>query len=362
MLICFIGTRGVPATYSGFETCVEQLGWRMAARGHRVIVHCRATHYRDPVAMHRGMELTYLPAIRGKHLETLSHTALSAFKLPADGAIVCMGVGNAPIVRALEMRGRRTVFNVDGADWLRDKWGRFATSYLRWCERLASSSSSILVADAASVQHYYRDQYSRASELVAYGADPPADCGTTTLQALGVLPDKYALFVGRLVPDNAAHDFLDGIRLANWDGPVMIVGHAPYSQDYIRHLHEMAPPNAIFTGYQFGSAYQQLTHHARVFVLAAAVGGTHPVLVEQMAAGNCILARDTESNREVLGGTGLLWRTPAELAQLLTLTNAEPGLRRRLGDQASKRARQHYDWEAVTTKYLDLCERTLVGR
>ncbi len=61
------------------------------------------------------MQLRYLPAVRQKHLETLSHTALSTLRLPRGTAIVCMGVGNAPVVRRLELRGRRTVFNVDGA-------------------------------------------------------------------------------------------------------------------------------------------------------------------------------------------------------------------------------------------------------
>jgi hypothetical protein len=45
------------------------------------------------------MQLRYLPALRQKHLETLSHTALSALRLPRGTAIVCMGVGNAPAVR-----------------------------------------------------------------------------------------------------------------------------------------------------------------------------------------------------------------------------------------------------------------------
>src|ERR1700694_4844117 len=122
MRVAFIGTRGVPASYSGFETCVEQVGRRMVERGHDVTVFCRSAHYQDRLREHLGMRLEYLPAIPQKHLETLSHTALSAFNLPKDTAVVCMGVGNAPVVRALELMGRSTVFNVDGADWQREKW------------------------------------------------------------------------------------------------------------------------------------------------------------------------------------------------------------------------------------------------
>src|SRR5450759_2373760 len=105
MHIVFIGTRGVPATYSGFETCVEQVGRRMVQRGHTVTVFCRSNHYADRPANYLGMQLRYLPAVHEKHLETLSHTTFSALKLPHPSAVICLGVGNAPVVRMLELSG-----------------------------------------------------------------------------------------------------------------------------------------------------------------------------------------------------------------------------------------------------------------
>ena len=83
MKVAFIGTRGVPASYSGFETCVEQVGRRMVERGHEVTVFCRTTHYRERPSEYLGMHLRYLPAIPQKHLETISHTTASALWLPA---------------------------------------------------------------------------------------------------------------------------------------------------------------------------------------------------------------------------------------------------------------------------------------
>ena len=361
MRIAFLGTRGVPATYSGFETCVEQVGRRMVERGHEVTVYCRSAHYRERPAEHLGMRLRYLPTVHEKHLETLTHTALSALRIPRDVAIVCMGVGNAPVVRALELRGRRTVFNVDGADWQRDKWGRFARWYLRTCEGLAASGGSIILADAEAVRHYYKSVYQRETEFVAYGADPPADRGTEVLEKFGLEPRSYLLWVGRLVPENAPHDYLEGVLKANIKSPALVVGDSSYAEDFKASLHSGAPPNAIFTGYQFGAAYQQLSSHAGVFVLAATVGGTHPVLLEQMAAGNAILARETESNREVLGEAGLYWETPTGLASLLTDVWGDAGRLRALGEAARRRVQERYDWEVVTSRYLALCESSLAA-
>jgi glycosyltransferase involved in cell wall biosynthesis len=359
MRVAFIGTRGVPASYSGFETCVEQVGRRMVERGHDVIVYCRTNHYRERPAEYLGMQLRFVPALGQKHLETVTHTALSALELPRGTAIVCMGVGNAPVVRFLEMRGRRVVFNVDGADWQRKKWGRVAKWYLRTSESLASRGRSLIIADARAMQDYYRNTYDRDTELVVYGADPPADMGTETLERFGLKPKGYLLFVGRFVPENAPGDYLEGVRLAGISAPAVVVGDATYADAYKRSLRAGAPPNAVFTGYQFGSAYQQLSAHAGVFVLAATVGGTHPVLVEQMAAGNAILARDTDSDREVLGDAGLYWKTPGELAELLKAVWPDVNRREQLANCARERARERYDWEEVTSRYLELCERSV---
>jgi glycosyltransferase involved in cell wall biosynthesis len=96
-----------------------------------------------------------------------------------------------------------------------------------------------------------------------------------------------------------------------------------------------------------------------MFVLAASVGGTHPVLVEQMAAGNAILARDTGSNREVLGEAGLYWETPQQLAAVLQATWPDLARRRALGEAARARAAERYSWDQVTDRYLELCAATL---
>src|SRR5436305_4106543 len=224
---------------------------------------------------------------------------------------------------------------------------------------MASKGRSIVVADAKAVQDYYQRAYGRETVLVPYGADPPADRGTDILERFGLTPGGYILWVGRLVPENAPDLFLEGVRLSGVDAPAVVVGDASYMDAFKRTLHAAAPAGAIFTGYQFGAAYQQLTAHAGTYVLAAGVGGTHPALVEQMAAGNAILARETESNREVLDDAGLFWRSPAELAGLLKRVWPDDARRRELGKCARKRAAERYSWETVTTQYLELCAGTV---
>ena len=42
MRIAIMGIRGLPSTYSGYETFADALGSRLVQRGHDVLVYCRA--------------------------------------------------------------------------------------------------------------------------------------------------------------------------------------------------------------------------------------------------------------------------------------------------------------------------------
>ena len=45
MKILFIGTRGIPANYSGFEICVQEVAKRLQDH-HQIIVYARKGHYK----------------------------------------------------------------------------------------------------------------------------------------------------------------------------------------------------------------------------------------------------------------------------------------------------------------------------
>jgi len=78
MKVAVLGTRGIPASYSGVETAVEQIAARLSERGHEVIVYCRLHVVGRERGEHRGARLVYLPTIHHKYLDTFVHTFLSA--------------------------------------------------------------------------------------------------------------------------------------------------------------------------------------------------------------------------------------------------------------------------------------------
>lgn len=355
MRLAILGTRGVPARYGGFETFAEELGARLAQRGHEVTVFGRSQWVPRTIRRHRGMQVVRLPAPRSKYLETVVHTLFSAFAvLPRRWDIVYIcNVANVPAALLLRAFGKKVVLNVDGLEWQRAKWGPLGRTYYRACAWLAGHLPIELVTDARVIQRYYLDAYSRATSYFPYGTDlePVADDGT--LATLGLQSGRYVLYVSRLEPENNAHLVLAAYAALATDVPLAIVGDAPYATAYIARLHRMAAddPRVKLLGAHYGHAYRVLRSNAAVYVQATEVGGTHPALVEAMGYGNAICANDVPEHREVLADCGLYYRGATAMTQALQRVLDDQALATELSRCAAARAAAQFGWDRITDSY-----------
>ena len=370
MRIALMGTRGVPASYSGFETAVEQLGQRLVARGHDVTVYCRTPHITYAGDSYLGMRLVKLPTIRNKYFDTLFHTFVSclhAWTQRYDVALMFIA-GNSLVAWMPRLVGTPVALNVDGLDWKRAKWNRFAKLYIQLAERLSRWLPTCVVTDSRVVHDFYDDVYHMETVFIPYGSDIDRKEPGEALERLQLKPRGYVLFVGRLVPENNAHHVLEAfLRLEQRRGlKLVIVGDAPYATDYILQLRTRAKtdPDVNMPGYVFGDGYRELASNAFVSVVATEVGGTHPVLLEAMALGNCVLVNDIPTNLETAGRAAIAYSgklgaedLSAKLAELINDPSRVEQYRR----LASRRAAETYSWDRVTDQYAELCTRLVEG-
>ena len=361
MNIAILGTRGIPANYGGFETFAEALGTRLAARGHRVTVYCRSHYVPRSLKSYQGVHLVVLPTIRHKYLDTVVHTMLSvahAFGARYDVALVC-NAANAFVCGLPRLRGAAVVLNVDGIERKRRKWSPAGRAWYRVSERLATWLPDAVVTDAEVIRSYYLTHYGCETTFIPYGCEVGREAGTAALETWGLAAGEYVLYVSRLEPENNADAVIAGFERASFGGRLVIVGDAPYADDYKNRLRQMAGKRVVFAGGVYGAGYRQLQSHAFAYVHATEVGGTHPALVEAMGFGNCVLVNDTPENREVAGEAALYFHAsePATLASALEQLAADRALVERHRDLARARARDRYSWNAVTDEYEHLFER-----
>ncbi|HVR29507.1 MAG TPA: DUF1972 domain-containing protein [Thermoanaerobaculia bacterium] len=363
--LALLGSRGIPARYGGYETLLEELGPRLAERGHRVTVYCRS-HVVDPaIAEHRGCRLVVLPTVRRKHLDTPVHTLFSAFHAAERGFDAALVVNSAnamfvPILRAAEIP---VALHVDGIERRRAKWGPFGRSVYALSERLAVRVADEVITDADVIARHYVERYGVATTTITYGVDPDSDPGDEALRRLGLESGRYFLYVSRFEPENNPHRVVEAYRAVPGTTPLVMVGDAPYARAFIDSFKQGADPRILFPGALYGELYRQLQHHALAYIHATEVGGTHPALVEAMGYGGCVVVNDTPENREVAGCAGLYFEAarPETLTQVLGHLLDDAPLRAEQAQRAAARAAERFSWDRIAGQYEEVFRRLARG-
>ena len=120
----------------------------------------------------------------------------------------------------------------------------------------------------------------------------------------------------------------------------------------------------IFPGYVFGRGYWELQRNAYLFCAPTEVGGTHPVILEALAAGNCVLVNDHPPNAETVGDAGVYFsgrEGVPDLARALERLLLEPETVEEYRRRALGRA-ERYSWDAVAAPWRRLLAGSCGGR
>lgn len=366
MKIAIIGSRGIPARWGGYETVAEELATRLASRGHAVAVYCRAGYSdQDRPRQYRGVKLIYLPSMRSMFFETPSHEFLSAFhSLFHDYDVYyILGCRTSWSYLIHWVLGKRIVFQTDGLDWERRKWGVWARRYLRLSYWLAVRVATGLASDSKAVAERFFEAYGRLPHYLSYGASIVEHAPAAVLDEYSLTSGGYLLVVCRLEPENNTDLVIRAFERVQTDKKLAIVGGVNYRSAYAQQLRRTRDPRVVFLGPVYKAGHlDALYYHSYSYVHGHEVGGTNPALLRAMGAGCCVLALDVPFNAEVLGGAGLLWeKTEAHLRQQIEHVLAHPEAVRHYGTRALRRVREAYDWERIVDVHEEYFLRLLDG-
>lgn len=359
------GTRGVPAAYGGFETAVEEVGFRLVERGHEVVVYCRGG---CEAKNYRGMDLVTLPAVHHRALETLSHTAFSAAHavvFDAIDAAIIFNAANAPLAGLLRAAGVPTAVHVDGLEWKRGKWAGAGRRYYLNAEAFSVALADSVIADSTAIADYYKAKFGFDCRTIRYGAPILRHASLERLADLGLQPGGYHLAVARFEPENNLHVIAAGYSSSDTSLPLVVVGGNPYPTAYTMSLQQQLDANPRIRA--VGSIYDHdlldaLYAGAVTYSHGHSVGGTNPSLLRAMGAGTPTIAHDNVFNREVLDGTGLHFDDATSYAGAIMQLERQPGLARAYGGAARLRASSCYRWDEVADEYAALCMDLVAGR
>ena len=308
MKIAMIGQRGIPATSGGVETCVEHLASALVARGHEVIVYCRANYTpRNMPRVYRGIKLRILPSIPTKHLDALSHTVFSLLDLVRSGVdlVHIHSVGPASLAPLARLSGFPTVVTIHAADWLRAKWSFPARLCLRRALDLAVGYANVLTTVSLSLADFIADTYGVRPVYIPNGVGLLSPASRSLLDRFGASERRFILFAGRLVPEKDVHLLIEAFhRLIGQPGfadiNLLIAGDSGFSDSYVRKLHRLAGSNTHFLGVLAPADLAKLYEQAAVCVQPSHLEGMSLVLLEAASHACPVIAADIQENRNTL--------------------------------------------------------------
>ena len=360
--IAFIGQRGVPATVGGIEHHVEEIGARLAARGHDVTVYTRANYATEHVTEHRGMRVRYIPTAPTKHLEALVHSGLSTAAAMLPGArhpdiLHYNAIGPSvftPLPRVLT--GRRLVLTIHGLDYDRDKWGVGARTALRTAGWISAHVPHATITVSRNLADFYLRRYGRVAHYIPNGVTIPVRRSPRIIsERFGLEGGDYALFVGRLVPEKAPDLLIRAFRRIDTTSRLVIAGGSSFTDRYVRDLEALAARDdrVLMIGPVHGDLLPELYSNAALFVLPSSLEGLPLTLLEAASYRLPLVASDIPPHREVIGGDtpgGRLFPSgnEAALAEALTATLGRLDDARRGALVLGERVTREYDWDTAT--------------
>lgn len=375
MRIAVIGSKGLPPHQGGIEHHCAEMYPRMVAAGHQVDLYARSSYndHHPQISRsraYRGVNIITVPSIRLKGVDALACSGLSALlalRKPYD--IVHFHALGPSLFTPLPklLANTKVLTTCHGLDWKRSKWGAISSRVIKTGERTAVKFVDELVVVSEALRDYFWQVYGREvtyieNAPVAYAA---TDGRFAYGRGLGLEPQRYLVFIGRLVPEKRVDLLLKVFqRLRPRDWKLVIVGDKSDTNGFTAQLLQLAAnnPQIIFTGELQGAMLAEIVRGAGLFVLPSDVEGLPLALLEAMQEGIPAVVSDIAVHKCMLGkDRGLLFKTGDldDFHDRLAWAVTHPQQMAQMARSASQYVRSHHNWDTITRKHLALYESLL---
>ena len=364
------GHKRIPSREGGVEIVVAELSARMVALGHSVTCFNRSGHHvsdrkydEKRANEYHGVRLKTVWTIDKKGLAAATssfaaavHTAFGKYDV-----VHIHAEGPAFMCWLPKLFGKRIVVTVHGLDWAREKWGKFASWYIRMGEKNAVRYADQIIVLSRKTQEYFLKTYGRDTVYIPNGVNKPKKKDVFEIEKRwGLHKDSYVLFLGRLVPEKGVHYLLEAWKSITTEKKLVITGGSSDTREYIRTLKENAGEDVLFTGFQQGRVLEELYSNAYVYVMPSDLEGMPLSLMEAMSYGNCCLVSGIEECTQVTGDHAVVFEKGniRDLKEKLQDLIDHPDEVKRLRDTASEYICERYDWNDVVKRTIDVYRET----
>ena len=353
--IAIIGSVGLPAKYGGWETLVDNLTSCLKGQ-FEFTVFCSAKKYEKKLVSYNDAILEYIN-LNANGVQSILYDLVSLLKaLRFADVILVLGVSGCIFLPVIKLFTRKKIIvNIDGLEWRRAKWGRFAKWFLKMSEAAAVRSADVVVADNQAIQRYLEVRYGKTGKLIAYGSDHALhqDFDDQEKNKYIFSTKRYAFKVCRIEPENNIdiilqcfknYDNIDLVIIGNWNNSKYGINLKKYYCNF-SHIHLLDP---IYDQI----ILNKIRSNCYVYIHGHSAGGTNPSLVEAMHLGLPIISFSCDFNKFTMHEEGLFFNNSEELVDILVNTDAADF--NLFGIKMKVIADEFYTWHKISEKYAEL--------
>jgi glycosyltransferase involved in cell wall biosynthesis len=350
-----LGIRGVPAAHGGFETFAENLASHLIECGWQVTVYCQeegnGLMFEDEWQSVRRVRIPIpISGAAGTILFDLKSTLHAAGE---RGLVLTLGYNTGVFCILYRLKGIRNIINMDGIEWRRQKWGKFARAWF-WINDWAGCwLGNHLVADNPEIKkHLITRVEADKVTMIPYGADLVEKADIELIARYGLTPGGYAVMIARAEPENSILEVVSAWSQKTRGCKLVVLGKYETQHPYHCEIKAVASDEIIFIGAIYDKVVvKALRFYARLYVHGHQVGGTNPSLVESLGARNAVLAHDNSYNRWVAGDGACYFKDSAGCAILLDMILEDSSKLKSLAIAGHIRHAQAFTWNRILTEY-----------
>lgn len=381
--VFIIGSKGIPASYGGYETFVDKLTeYHQTNDKIKYHVACAVDDNKEvgEFIYHNAQCFKIKKKKIGPaqaivyDIDALKYTVNYIKKNNIDKAVVYIlacriGPFFKRYVKQIHSLGGKVYVNPDGHEWKRAKWSAPVKMYWKLSERLMVKHSDLLICDSKNIEKYIHESYEKynpKTTFIAYGAETGksslSDDDAKLLEwyrSNSLSKKEYYLVVGRFVPENNYETMISEFMKSKTNKNFALIANV--SEKFLLELKRKTQFEKDGRIKFVGTVYDQellmkIRENAYGYFHGHEVGGTNPSLLEALSSIDLNLLLDVGFNREVAEDSALYWnKDNNSLASLINKVDNMP--EKEIAEyalKAKKRIAENYSWELICNLYENL--------
>ncbi len=381
--VFIIGSKGIPASYGGYETFVDKLTeYHQTNDKIKYHVACAVDDNKEvgEFIYHNAQCFKIKKKKIGPaqaivyDIDALKYTVNYIKKNNIDKAVVYIlacriGPFFKRYVKQIHSLGGKVYVNPDGHEWKRAKWSAPVKMYWKLSERLMVKHSDLLICDSKNIEKYIHESYEKYNPktvFIAYGAETGksslSDDDAKLLEwyrSNGLSKKEYYLVVGRFVPENNYETMISEFMKSKTNKNFALITNV--SEKFLLELKRKTQFEKDGRIKFVGTVYDQellmkIRENAYGYFHGHEVGGTNPSLLEALSSIDLNLLLNVGFNREVAEDSALYWnKDNNSLALLINKVDNMP--EKEIAEyalKAKKRIAENYSWELICNLYENL--------